>query len=224
MLHKEEENMGNRAIIRGLDSNLGVYVHWNGGYESVLAFTQYCKLKGYRSPEKDTYGVARLAQVIGNFFGGSTSVGICNMAGEESLSPKNVEGMWLDNGVYEVQNWEIVRHWNPHIQKTEPNISEEEFKEFLLSIDDHMPEDEKLGRDFLNASEVNTTELKVGDKVFVRNFDDAYKLCTVIGFGDSVWLNGSNVIGVPYVDKYKSIVANKDNINSYILSDKVRKL
>lgn len=69
--------MGNRAIIKGVGTNIGVYVHWNGGYDSVLAFTQYCKLKGYRSPESDpAYGTARLAQVIGNFFGGSCSVGI----------------------------------------------------------------------------------------------------------------------------------------------------
>ena len=37
--------MGNRALIKGKGSNLGVYVHWNGGYDSVLAFTHYCKLK-----------------------------------------------------------------------------------------------------------------------------------------------------------------------------------
>lgn len=60
--------MGNRAIIKGKNQALGVYVHWNGGYDSVNAFCTYCKLKGYRSPETDTYGIARLAQVIGNFF------------------------------------------------------------------------------------------------------------------------------------------------------------
>ena len=29
--------MGNRAIIKGVGTNIGVYVHWNGGYDSVLA-------------------------------------------------------------------------------------------------------------------------------------------------------------------------------------------
>lgn len=56
--------MGNRAIIKGKNQALGVYVHWNGGYDSVNAFCTYCKLKGYRSPETDSYGIARLAQVI----------------------------------------------------------------------------------------------------------------------------------------------------------------
>ena len=32
--------MGNRAIIKGFGTNIGVYVHWNGGYDSVLAFTR----------------------------------------------------------------------------------------------------------------------------------------------------------------------------------------
>ena len=58
--------MGNRAIIKGVGTNIGVYVHWNGGYDSVLAFTQYCKLKGYRSLESaPAYGTARLAQTFG---------------------------------------------------------------------------------------------------------------------------------------------------------------
>lgn len=37
--------MGNRAIIKGKNQALGVYVHWNGGYDLVNAFCIYCKLK-----------------------------------------------------------------------------------------------------------------------------------------------------------------------------------
>lgn len=67
--------MGNTGIVKGKGTNLGLYLHWNGGYDSVLAFTQYCKLKGYRSPENDCYGLARLCQVVTNFFGEGLSVG-----------------------------------------------------------------------------------------------------------------------------------------------------
>lgn len=103
--------MGNRAIIKGVGTNIGVYVHWNGGYDSVLAFTQYCKLKGFRSPESDpAYGTARLAQVIGNYFGGGLSVGIENMSGTTVMTPELVQEFYLDNGVYEIENWEIVKH------------------------------------------------------------------------------------------------------------------
>ena len=72
--------MGNRAVIttkENFDNNgIGIYLHWNGGYDSVSAFLKYCELKGHRSPDTDCYGWARLCQVIGNFFGGTTSIGI----------------------------------------------------------------------------------------------------------------------------------------------------
>lgn len=105
--------MGNRAVItiakrdtngevlkRVDDNEIGVYVHWNGGYDSVNAFLKYCKAKGYVSPEKDCYGWARLCQVIGNFFGGTNSLGIDRCG---RLDCDN----W-DNGVYLIEDWEIV--------------------------------------------------------------------------------------------------------------------
>ena len=215
--------MGNRAVIRGLNQDMGVYVHWNGGYDSVLAFTQYCKLKGYRSPETDSYGLARLAQVIGNFFGGGLSLGLWNMSDTKELTPKIVEDMWLDNGVYEIRNWEIVKHWDPDIVITEPEISEYELKNSLLCIDSCMPESEKLGKDFLSADVINTSELKIGDKVFVYDqIYGKYELQTVIGFGDTDWLNGRNVKGKPYTDRYEE--RSEGNINAYILTDKIRKI
>jgi hypothetical protein len=58
----------------------------------VNAFLTYCKLKRYRSPNEDSYGFARLCQVIGNFFGGSLSLGVDNI--------DNIELGFLDNGVY----------------------------------------------------------------------------------------------------------------------------
>lgn len=64
---KEEFICGNRAVITTEDKRIGVYIHWNGGRDSVEAFLKYCELKGYRKPEEDCYGWARLCQVIGNF-------------------------------------------------------------------------------------------------------------------------------------------------------------
>ena len=40
--------MENRAIVKPKDQNVGVYLHWNGGIDSVTAFLEYCKLKDYR--------------------------------------------------------------------------------------------------------------------------------------------------------------------------------
>jgi hypothetical protein len=71
--------MGNRAIIalNSQPTGAAIYLHWNGGPESVLAFLEAAKQLGVRSPESDPdYFRARLAQIIGNFFGGTTSIGI----------------------------------------------------------------------------------------------------------------------------------------------------
>lgn len=72
--------MGNRAVITTRENfnndGVGVYLHWNGGRDSVQAFLTYCKMKGYREPTSDNYGWARLCQVIGNFFGGGFLLGL----------------------------------------------------------------------------------------------------------------------------------------------------
>lgn len=97
--------MGNRAVITtapfGLD-NIGIYVHWNGGPESIAAFLGAAKKLGMRSPEMDeSYAMARLTQIIANYFGGSTSIGIGLVA---DLDFDNG-----DNGTYLIGgDWEIV--------------------------------------------------------------------------------------------------------------------
>ena len=97
--------MGNRAVITlapfGLD-NIGIYVHWNGGLESVAAFLDAAKRMGMRSPEMDeSYAMARLTQIIANYFGGSTSIGIGRV---RDLDYDNG-----DNGTYLIGgDWEIV--------------------------------------------------------------------------------------------------------------------
>lgn len=92
--------MGNRAVITTDAKEIGIYLHWNGGRDSVEAFLKYCKLAGHRPPETDCYGWARLCQVIGNYFGGTTSIGIDKL---ENLDVDNG-----DNGLYIINNWEII--------------------------------------------------------------------------------------------------------------------
>lgn len=130
--------MGNRAVIttkKGGKNKLGIYVHWNGGRDSVSAFLRYAKMRGFRLPEEDNYGWARLCQVIANFIGGDLSVGI-DVA--EYLDQDN----W-DNGVYLIENWEIVgrEYFNGEEQDSH------DLTEMLIAIDDKQPEADRLGRD-----------------------------------------------------------------------------
>ena len=132
--------MGNRAVICTEDKTLGVYVHWNGGRSSIEAFLLYCKLKGYRCPENDCYGWARLCQVIGNFFGGELSVGIDKY---DRLDTDNG-----DNGVYIIKDWQIV---GKEFEPLEPldNLDIKQVKDMLDSINYSMPEPERLSEETL---------------------------------------------------------------------------
>ena len=172
--------MGNRAVIttsKALDvqssSDIGVYLHWNGGRDSVEAFLKYCELKEYRAPDYDCYGWARLCQVIGNFFGGTTSIGIdkcCNLDCDN-----------YDNGVYIISGWEIVdRKYGPSSEQDSYDLLE-----MLIEIDKSQPKSEQLGEEFLMAKEVDVSELSVGDTVFMKTYDGKYKKLPVHGFGET---------------------------------------
>jgi hypothetical protein len=133
--------MGNRAVITSKENfennGIGIYLHWNGGYDSVSAFLKYCELKGYRSPTSDNYGWARLCQVIANYFGGSTSIGIDVV--------NNLDCDNWDNGVYIIDGWEIVdRKYNRYGEHMNYNL-----EDMLMDIDKAMPEGEQIGEELL---------------------------------------------------------------------------
>ena len=129
--------MGNRAVITTRSKDIGVYLHWNGGRDSVEAFLKYCKLKGYRPPELDCYGWARLCQVIGNFFGGELSIGIDKY---DKLDKDNG-----DNGVYVIEKWNIV----DRLFISWPEQHEYDLIGMLKSINNAQPEKERLSEEVI---------------------------------------------------------------------------
>lgn len=206
--------MGNRAVIttkENFENNgVGIYLHWNGGYDSVSAFLKYCELKGYRSPDSDDYGWARLCQVIGNFFGGGLSVGI-NLV-------NNLDCANWDNGTYIIKGWEIVDR--EHFEGSEQmNYNMEEM---LLDIDKCMPVHEQIG-EYIKAKEIPVEDLEIGDIVFIERHDGKFVKHKVMGFGNNEWLNGFNVNGVPYVGLYGDSERGYDwNCNNYIRTKTVK--
>lgn len=133
--------MGNRAVIATEDKDVGVYLHWNGGKESVETFLAYCDLKGYRPPETDCYGWARLCQVCGNFFGGSTSLGVDKY---ERLDTDN----W-DNGVYIIKDWKIIGR---EYQKYDDyELTPEELEERLIALNEDQPAKEQLTKEEMHV-------------------------------------------------------------------------
>lgn len=132
--------MGNRAVIttrKNFENNgVGVYIHWYGGVDSVEAFLKYAELKGYRPPNEDCYGWARLCQIIGNFCGGSCSVGVDTV---NNLNTGN-----SDNGTYIIDGWTIVERVRFYGKEQKYH----RMKDMLIDIDESQPVDEQLGEKF----------------------------------------------------------------------------
>ena len=133
--------MGNRAVIttkHNFENNgIGVYVHWNGGRDSVEAFLEYCKRKGYASPTMDnSYGFAYLVTTIGNFFGSGYSLGV------DVVSRLDCDN-W-DNGVYIIDDWNIVdrKYFENGIEQDEYDL-----EEMVNAIDEKQPEHMRLNKE-----------------------------------------------------------------------------
>lgn len=185
--------MGNRAIIKPINSNIGVYLHWNGGRDSVEGFLRYCELKGYDGFET-SYGIARFIQIVSNFFGGTSSIGIVGGI-EESLDYAGS----CDHGIYIVKGWKIVQRitWYPEQQ-------EYSLIDMLREIDRKQPISEQLNK-LLDTIEVPVNTIKEGDIVFIQNHNGIWKESKIIGFGKTgTIVNGNRVEGRPYVNLYGS--------------------
>jgi len=99
--------MGNRAVIafERLDPKskkpyrddvcIGIYLHWNGGRDSIEGLLQCAKDYGIRDGG-DSYGIARLTQIACNFFGGTLSVGV-DIVGRLDTDNYDNGTYWIDS-------------------------------------------------------------------------------------------------------------------------------
>jgi len=190
--------MGNRALIKAKDNtSRAVYLHWNGGRDSVEAFLKYCELRKFRGFDDD-YGMARFCQVVGNFFGvGGLSLGIMDISEGE-------DGGYMDN----VNGWEIVgRRGFSGIEQDHHDL-----QSMLLAIDEAQPANQQLGRKFITAEIISTENLKIGDKVLLQNYHGEVENLEVVGFKN----------GKPYVNRYLNEGSYEHNPNNYIRDEFVR--
>jgi hypothetical protein len=114
--------MGNRAVIAINEYNddaIGIYLHWNGGRDSIEAFLLAAKEIMQDRLGDETYGAARLVQCITTFFTGNLSVGLAKC--------KNLDCENFDNGVYVVdtRTMEIIdRHHHSGEEQGVHNIQQ----------------------------------------------------------------------------------------------------
>ena len=136
--------MGNRAVIttqKDLDTHgVGMYLHWNGGYDSVKPLLDYCQMRGFAAPDRSDYGYARMAQVMANFLGGdgySIGVGLVDRMDQDNY----------DNGTYVLNGWKVVarRFFSGEEQ------SEYDHDQFMEQLDECQPEDQQIGRGMMRC-------------------------------------------------------------------------
>ena len=175
--------MGNRSVITTAERKIGLYLHWNGGRDTVEPLLRYCEFKGYRPPSSDDYGWARLCQVAGNFFGVTLSVGIMPYSDDKHMNPG-------DNGIYVIEGWRIADRILPYEGFVEQ--SSHDFDGMLRAFDEAMPEGERLG-DLLDAEEIPSSELEIGDEVWVSDFDGRWEHYPVVARSEK---------GTPLVARY----------------------
>lgn len=119
-----------KGFVEANPDKMGIYLHWNGGVSSIRAFLEAAKRLGIRNGVYDeSYCIARMAQMVGNFFGGTLYVGVNTL---DSLDTDN-----YDNGVYVVDdNWEIIgREFVSHEDEDEYDL-----EGFVAQIIGNMPE------------------------------------------------------------------------------------
>ena len=116
--------MGNRAVITASQSKtegIGVYLHWAGDINSVIALLDAAKQLGFRCPTTDnSYGMARLCSIACLISGvrSETGVGINTLPG---LDCDN----W-DNGVYVIgPNLSLIDRWGKGSVPLTPESIEE---------------------------------------------------------------------------------------------------
>lgn len=102
--------MGNRATIiftdlTGLEIGPAIYLHWNGGPESIYAFLDELDRRRVRSDVD--YSSARFIHVVGDYFDGADSAGSMSLgvtSGPPRIDEDSLERYdHCDNGIYVVQ-------------------------------------------------------------------------------------------------------------------------
>ena len=179
--------MGNRATIVTKKKDLGVYVHWFGGREEVEPVVTYCGMRGYRPPEEDGYGRARLSQVFGNHMGGRLSIGVFAY---DKLP------LAMDNGDYVIEGWRIIEQGG---KKYEPLPDDFDMRGKLHEIDEHMPVREQLGA-YIDSTVIPIEQVEVGMTIWGWE-GDRPKQFAVLGFGPDE--ADEELRGKPYVNRVK---------------------
>ena len=145
--------MGNRAVVTTLGEKRGIYLHWNGGRDSIKPIVSYAY--NFLTDESEFDAIKDVAK----FFGLNPLV--------DDIQHLDCDN--YDNGVYIVNKGEIVGRC--YFDKEEQQ--EYDFDEFMYSLNDAMPKCYKKDKDWLlrwlASSPLKDKPLKEGDIILYDN-------------------------------------------------------
>jgi len=126
--------MGNRAVVRFNDeaaNDVGVYLHWNGGPESIAGFLQAMVQRKWTRMD---YAPARFIQVVGEYFDSDGDDSGLSLGVYEYESTKGMAD--YDNYEYQVDLMpdEIGTGFN--VSNTKRNLAFQVFSDSIIGLDD----------------------------------------------------------------------------------------
>lgn len=152
--------MGNRAVIAHKDSPIAVYLHWNGGMDSVKPLLDYCKIAGFPSPNEYGDGFTQLGAVAMNFIGDAGSIISTKDREPNEFNPG-------DNGIY----W-IDKDWNIVERETYDGFTEQnthDYWEMLVEWQEVQGRGTTIPFHMLATDQVTTDDVSTGEYIYARS-------------------------------------------------------
>ncbi len=196
--------MGNRAVITTPEKKFGLYLHWQGGRDSIEAFLEYAKLIGAESSGLEM--LVDLHRIIANFQPGTT----VQIYPYDKCDTNN-----YDNGVYIVDNLEIVgREFAPAREQMEYDR-----QEMMLAIDERQPKEWQIGV-YIQGKPIAAKDIRPGMIVTWIDWAGNVEVQKVVGRispnkANDYTRNGIDTRGLCYVNRWGSENP-AENCNNYI--------
>lgn len=124
--------MGNRAIIQFKHNrDMEIYVHWNGGADSIIPLVAFMRRQGYRGDVV----TSRMLQILCNFHEGGLSV---------YTAPRGTYGE-EDNGTFEIDEETLAIRHTDDGKLIIDNISRERIEDMCTAYGESMPRGRAFG-------------------------------------------------------------------------------
>ena len=152
--------MGNRAFIAHQSAPNGVYLHWNGGMDSIKPLLDYCALADpYGGFDEGVGGLTTFVTVANNMLGSSIHI-------EDNSASLMLE----DNGTYWVEGWEIVgRETSEYFTREQDS---HDYWDMMMTIATHQPTARQIPLKVITGEVATKDNIHDEERVLCHNFDE----------------------------------------------------